>query len=288
MFTGSMVALVTPFSKGRLDLAALDRFVDFQIAEGTEGLVPCGTTGEASTLSFDEYKAVVARVVKRARGRVPVVAGAGSNDTARSIALGRAAAKAGADGILVVAPYYSKPTQAGLHAHFSAVAAKAGLPLILYNVPSRTAVSIAPETAARLFAVKNVVAIKEASGSLETATEMMAACRIPLLSGTDSVNLPLLSIGAVGAISVVANVAPRAMRRLFDAARAGEWEAARKLHYALYPLSKSLFVEGSPVPVKAALAMMGKVRNELRLPLVPLSRRHEGEIRAALKHADVL
>ncbi len=288
MFTGSMVALVTPFAKGRLDLAALDRFIDFQISEGTEGLVPCGTTGEASTLSFDEYRAVVARVVKRAKGRVPVVAGAGSNNTEHAIALGRAAAKAGADGILVVTPYYNKPTQAGLFAHFSAVASKVDLPLVLYNVPSRTGVSIAPETVARLFGIKNVVAIKEASGSIETATEMIQACRIPVISGTDSLNLPLLSIGAVGAISVVSNVAPRAMRRMFDAARAGEWEAARAVHYRLYPLARSLFVEGSPVPVKAALAMMGMIRNELRLPLVPMSKRLESEIRAALKKAGAL
>ncbi len=281
-----MVALATPFRKGRVDFTAIDRLVDFQLAEGTQGLVPCGTTGEASTLSLDEYRAVVSRVVRRARGRLPVLAGAGSNNTEHSIALGRTAAKAGADGILVVTPYYNKPTQEGLYAHYSQLARETRFPIVLYNVPSRTGIAIAPDTVARLFAIKNIVAIKEASGAIETATEILSLCRIPLLSGTDAVNLPLMAIGAVGAISVVANVAPRLVRRMIDAAQAKDWKTARILHYTLYPLAKNLFLEANPIPVKAALRMMGLCSDELRLPLTRLAKRYESAVRQALLHAD--
>lgn len=288
MFAGSFVALVTPFKNDRPDLAALDRLVDFHAAEGTEGIVPCGTTGEAATLSVDEYRQVVARVARRARGRLPVLAGAGSNDTARAIALGKAAAKAGADGILVVTPYYNKPPQEGLERHFTRVADAVGLPLVLYNVPSRTGVSLAPETVARLAGHKRIVGIKEASGSLDVASDILSLCRLPLLSGTDSINLPLMAVGAVGAISVVANVAPRLMRRLIQSARAGEWDAARALHFKLLPLAKVLFVESNPIPVKAALRMMGLCGDAVRLPLTPLARRHKATLRAALSRAGCL
>ena len=280
-FEGALTALVTPFRQGQVDDDALARLCEEQIAGGIDGLVPCGTTGESATLSFEEQVHVIAHVVKVVRKRVPVIAGAGSNSTAEAIELSRAAREVGADGLLHVTPSYNKPTQDGLYRHFAAIAQAVPLPTIVYNVPGRTCCDLLPDTIARLADLPAVVGVKEATGSVQRATQILARVgdRLAVLSGDDFSAYPLYAIGARGVISVVGNVAPRWMADMWDAHRAGDAARARALHYRLQPLTELLFADPSPIPVKGALALMGRIADEIRPPLYPL----EGAARERLK-----
>jgi 4-hydroxy-tetrahydrodipicolinate synthase len=285
MFTGSIVAIVTPFKNGRVDERALGDLIEFQIAQGTTGIVPCGTTGESATLSHDEHNRVVAFTVEAARRRVPVIAGSGSNCTEEAIGLTRHAKQAGADGALLITPYYNKPTQEGLYRHYKAVADAVDLPLVLYNIPGRTSVNLLPATVARLSAVRNIVAIKEGSASLQQVSDIIQACgdRMTVLSGDDPLTLPMLAVGAKGVITVTANIAPKDMADMVASYLAGRLEDAKRLHYRLYPLFTALFLETNPIPVKTALAMMGTADGELRLPLCPMSSENREKLARALK-----
>ncbi len=273
MFHGAIVAIVTPFRSGKVDGPALRKLVEFQIAGGTDGIVPCGTTGESPTLSYEEHERVIDIVVAGAAGRVPVIAGTGSNNTKEAILLTRYAKKAGADGALVITPYYNKPTQEGLYRHFRAVAESADIPIVLYNVPSRTGVNMTAQTVARLATVPNIVGVKEASGNLHQVSEILRSApkTFCVLSGDDGLFFPMLALGAKGVISVVSNVAPRAMADLYDSFVMGEISRAREIHFRLWPLFHALFIETNPIPVKTALAMMKRIRDEIRLPLCPMS-----------------
>jgi 4-hydroxy-tetrahydrodipicolinate synthase len=272
-FAGSMVALATPFRDGAIDWPAFGPMIERQIQEGSAALVPCGSTGESATLSHDEHRDVVRFVVEQARGRVPVIAGTGSNATAEAIALTRAARDAGAAGALMISPYYNKPTQEGLVAHYRAVADAVDLPLILYNIPGRTASRIEAETVARLAEHPNVVGLKEADPSLDHALDVVHLCgdAIELYAGDDSVTFSLMALGGTGVISTVANVAPRAMADLAAACRAGDWTTGRARQLALLPLIRACFTETNPIPLKYALARLGFCRDEMRLPLTPLA-----------------
>jgi len=272
MFKGTLVALVTPFSGGQVDYDAIRRLVDWHIEQGTDGLVPVGTTGESPTVDVDEHKKIIETVVQRAGGRVPVIAGTGGNATAEAIELTRFARDAGADGSLQVCPYYNKPTQEGLWEHFAAIARACDLPMILYNIPGRTAVSMTPETVARLAELDQVVCIKEATGSMDQTSEILARCDLTVLSGDDSLTLPLMAIGARGVISVVANLVPQDVKRLTDAMLAGDVETARDAHRRLFPLCRAMFVETNPIPIKTAMKWAGLLdSDERRLPLTDLS-----------------
>jgi 4-hydroxy-tetrahydrodipicolinate synthase len=281
--SGSMCALVTPMLDGMIDAAALERLIEFQIGNGTSALIPCGTTGESATLSHDEHHFVVDLTVKCADRRVPVIAGTGSNSTAEAVSLTRAAKASGADAALLIAPYYNKPTQEGLYAHYMAVADAVELPQILYNIPGRSAVNIAPETVARLAKHQNIVAVKEASGSMDYVSQLLSMSDIVVLSGNDNLTLPLLALGASGAISVLANVAPRQCADMVAAAQAGDWARAREIHYRTFALTEALFCETNPIPVKAALAMMGMIGGDIRLPLTPLTEKNAPRLRAELE-----
>jgi 4-hydroxy-tetrahydrodipicolinate synthase len=270
MFDGLTVAMVTPFRNGALDLDATDRLVEFMLEGGVEGLVVSGSTGEAATTSTDERRRLWSFVRERVKGRVPVIAGTGTNNTADSIALTKLAEEIGCDGALVVTPYYNKPTPRGQIAHFTAVARSTRLPLMLYNVPGRTATNTMPETFEKLQEVQNIVAIKEASGSVDQSSALCARTRFTVLSGDDSLTLPIIAVGGTGIVSVAGQVAPRAMRTLTDQARAGRMAEAAETHRRLLPLFKALFVESNPGPVKFLLSAMGLIENELRLPLVPV------------------
>ena len=273
MFRGAIVAIVTPFKNGKVDEAALRKLVEFQIKNGTDGIVPCGTTGESSTLSHEEHDRVIEVVIDAAKKRVPVIAGTGSNSTAEAIRLTRHASKAGADGALMVCPYYNRPTQEGLYQHYKAVAEAVPIPIIVYNIPGRTGVNINPDTLARLAKIKNIVGVKEASGSIKQMSDVIHLCgpKFDVLSGDDLFTLPLMAMGGHGVISVISNVAPADMAAMVDAFAAGDLKKARALHYKMTPLIDSLFVETNPTPVKAALAMMKKISYEVRLPLYKLS-----------------
>jgi len=273
MFHGAIVATVTPFRNGKLDAPALKRLVEFQIRNGTDGIVPCGTTGESATLAYEEHERVIDLVLEAANGRVPVIAGTGSNNTKEAVLLTRYAEKAGANAALVITPYYNKPTQPGLIAHFREVAASADIPIILYNVPSRTGVNMTAETVARLSEVRNIVGVKEASGNLSQVCDIMSMTprTFCVLSGDDGLYFPMLALGAKGVISVVSNVAPREMADLYDSFVMGEVARAREIHFRLWPLMQALFIETNPIPAKTALAMMGKIREEFRLPLCAMS-----------------
>ena len=268
MFDGLSVAMVTPFRNGALDLEGTERLVEFLISGGVENLVISGSTGEAATCTVEERRTLWAFVQQRVRGRIPVIAGTGTNSTADSIELTRMAEELGLDGVMLVTPYYNKPTPRGQVAHFSTVARSTRLPIILYNVPSRTGTNTLPETFEKLQDVPNLVAIKEASGSLDQASALKARSRFTLLSGDDSLTLPMIAVGATGVISVAGNVSPRPMRELSDHARAGRLGEAEAVHRRLLPLFRALFVESNPGPVKFLLAAMGLIENELRLPLV--------------------
>jgi len=284
MFAGSLVALITPFKDGKVDEPKLRELVEFQIANGTDGLVPVGTTGEAVTLSEEEYVRVIRIVVETAAGRVPVIAGTGTNDTAKVIQHNRQAKEAGADAVLVVTPYYNKPTQEGLYRHYEAIASHTDLPIVMYNVPGRTSVNILPETVARLARLDNIVGIKEASGSMDQVSAIIAACgpAFDVLSGDDSLTLPILALGGKGIISVVANVTPQPVAEMVDAFVAGDLERARSLHYRLFDLCRAMFIETNPIPVKTAAAMLGLCSAELRLPLCAMSEANVAKLRQAM------
>ena len=288
MFKGSMAALATPFKKNKLDEKALEELVEFQIQNGTSALVPCGTTGESPTLSFDEHKRVVEIVVHIASKRIPVIAGTGSNSTAEAIELTRHAEKVGADGALLVAPYYNRPTQAGLYQHFMAIAELVDIPLVLYNIPGRTGVNILPETLAKLSKAKNIVAVKEATGNLDQMIQITSLCEMEIISGDDALTLPVLAIGGVGVISVLANIMPRKVQDMIDAWNRGQLNLARSIHLELYPLTKALFLESNPTPVKAAMAMMGMIQEELRLPLIKMSDENRRILQKEMRKAKLI
>jgi len=273
MFKGAITAIVTPFRNGKLDAAALRKLVAFQIRNGIYGIVPCGTTGEASTLSFEEHEKVIQIVIDAVRGKVPVIAGTGANNTKEAITLTRYAKKAGADAALIVTPYYNKPTQRGLFDHYKAIAEEVDIPIILYNVPGRTGVNMTDETVARLAEIKNIVGLKEASGNLTQICEILRSTPedFCLLSGDDALYFPMLMLGAKGVISVTANVVPREMIDLYEACVAGDIAKAREIHFRLWPLMQTLFIETNPIPVKTAVAIMGMIQEELRMPLCGMS-----------------
>ncbi|MCX7717337.1 MAG: 4-hydroxy-tetrahydrodipicolinate synthase [Candidatus Sumerlaeaceae bacterium] len=286
--SGSMCALVTPFRHGKIDAEALERLIEFQIENGTSALIPCGTTGESATLSHEEHREVIGLFIRFARGRVPIIAGSGSNSTSEAIWLTQAAKEWGADAALLITPYYNKPTQEGLYAHYRAVADAVAIPQILYNVPSRTAVSISPETAARLAEHPNIVAIKEASGSMDYVSRLRSLCDLTILSGNDNLTLPLMALGARGAISVLANVVPRLCADMMAAVERNDWETARAIHYKTFGLTEALFCETNPIPVKAALHMMGLISPEIRLPLTPISEAGAARLRRELVRLGLL
>ena len=290
MFSGSLVAIVTPFSKGKFDEKAMADLIEFHIANGTDGIVPCGTTGESATLRPDEHERVVAVTVEVVNKRIPVIAGTGSNSTDEAITFTKHAKAVGADGALLITPYYNKPTQEGLFRHFEAVAKAVDLPQILYNIPGRTSINMLPTTTARLSRVPNIVGIKEGSGSLQQVSEIIHHSKpgFLLLSGDDPLTLPMIALGGKGVITVTANVAPTDMAHMVSAALKGDYERARTLHFKLTPLFTALFLETNPIPVKAALAMMGKMSEEVRLPLTPLADEYRPKLREALKQAGIL
>jgi 4-hydroxy-tetrahydrodipicolinate synthase len=290
-FQGSLVALVTPFRHGQVDEAKLRELVEFHVSHGTDAIVPCGTTGESPTLSHDEHKRVVEIVVETARGRIPIVAGTGSNSTAEAIDLTAHAKKAGASGALVVNPYYNRPTQEGLYRHFRAVAEAVDLPILVYNIASRTAVNVETDTLARLVKdCPNIVGVKEASGSLDQMTQVILACgpEFSVLSGDDVLTLPLMSVGGRGVISVIANLVPRETAEMTHAALASDWKLARELHLRLFPLSRAMFIETNPIPVKEAMAMMGMIEPEYRLPMCRMSEANRQRLKAILDQQHLL
>jgi len=273
MFKGSIVAIVTPFNNGEIDEEKLRELVEFQIENGTDGISPCGTTGEASTLDYEEHDRVIEIVVHQAKKRVPVIAGTGSNSTKEAIEITEHAKRVGADGALLVTPYYNKPSQEGLYRHYKTVAEAVALPLVLYNVPGRTAVNMLPETVARLAEIANIVAIKEATGSLQQVSEIIALCgdKINVLSGDDFITFPLMACGGAGVISVTANIMPKEVAAMIDAFNAGNMKDACRLHLKLLKINNAMFIETNPVPVKTALGLMGKCSDDVRLPLTLMS-----------------
>lgn len=290
MFEGSYVAIVTPFKDGRVDARALRELIEFQLAEGTQGVVPCGTTGESATLTHQEHDEVISITVEVCKGRAKVLAGTGSNSTREAIKLTQHAQKAGADGALLITPYYNKPSQEGLYQHFMAVARETDLPIVLYNVPGRTSVDMKPETVKRLSEQKNIVGIKEASGSLAAIGQIVHECPsdFTVLSGDDGLLWPILAIGGKGVISVTANILPGKMAALCQAAASGDMDRARSLHYELRKINDVLFIETNPVPVKTALALMGKIDGELRAPLSPLLTENLEKLKSVLREYALL
>ena len=285
-FQGSFVAMVTPFRNGKVDEAKLKELVEFHITHGTDGLIPCGTTGESPTLNHDEHRRVVETVIEAARGRIRVISGTGSNSTAEAIDMTKHAERAGASGALVVNPYYNKPTQEGLYRHFRAVAESVAIPVVLYNIQSRTAINVETDTMARLARdVKNIVGVKEASGSLDQMSQVIAACGpdFSVLSGDDNITLPLLAIGGSGVVSVIANIVPRETADLVHAALEGDWKRARDLHFRLFPLARAAFLETNPIPIKEAMAMAAMLEPEFRLPMCRMSDANREKLRAILK-----
>ena len=291
MFKGSIVAIVTPFRNGKVDEDKLRDLIDFQIKNGTSGIVPCGTTGESATLTFDEHEQVIEITIQQANKRVPVIAGTGSNSTEEAIMLTKQAASAGADASLQVSPYYNRPTQSGLYKHFRAIAQSVKIPIILYNIAGRTGVNIEPETIARLACdCKNIVAVKEASGSLDQMSRIKALCppSFQLISGDDSLTLPVLSIGGIGIISVVANIVPRDVANLVSAFQKGNIKKAQSLHYKLLPLIKAVFIETNPIPVKTAMGLLGMCESDLRLPMCAMLPENLEKLKKALRNYGLL
>jgi 4-hydroxy-tetrahydrodipicolinate synthase len=288
-FAGLSVAMITPFRDGEVDYAAIKRLVDWHIKEGTDCLVPMGTTGESPTVDHEEHERVVEAVVTAVAGRIKVMAGTGSNSTREAIRLTRFAQRAGANGALMVGPYYNKPTQEGYYRHFAAVAEAVDLPIVLYNIPGRTGSNILPETMARLAELPNIVGVKEATGSLDQASQIAALCSLTILSGDDSLTLPLMSIGARGVISVVGNVVPRDMKTLVSACLAGRFKEAQELHRRLFPLCRDLLgLATNPIPIKTALKLLGRDTGELRLPMCALDAAGETRLRKTLKDYGLL
>ena len=285
IFRGAFVAIVTPFTDGQLDEQGLVDLIEFHIANGTHGIVPCGTTGESATMSHDEHHRVVELTVKRVNGRVPVLAGSGSNSTSEAVDLTKYAKQAGADGVLMVSPYYNKPSQEGLYHHYKTVAETVDIPIIMYNVPSRTSSNILPETVARLAQIDNIVGIKEATGDLNQVSDVIRLCPdgFAIMSGDDFTSMPTVLLGGTGVISVTSNVAPKDMAQMMDAALAGDLAKARQLHYKLFPLMKAMFYDTNPVPAKKSLELMGKIKSGTpRLPLYPMNDDTLSRLKAAL------
>ncbi len=288
MFTGSYVALVTPFLNGEVDYKKLRELVEFQIENGTSGLVPCGTTGESPTLSHEEHQRVISEVIECANGRVQVIAGTGSNCTRETLGLTKHAKQAGADAALVITPYYNKPTQEGLYQHFKTVANAVDIPIVIYNVPGRTGVSILPETVARLAEIETIKGVKEASGDIDNASQIINLCEIDVLSGDDSLTLPVMSVGGKGVISVTANIVPQDVSDLTTAAKEGRLEDARKLHNKLFPLSRGMFIETNPISVKTAMKLLNRINGEMRLPLCEMAKSNEEKLGNVLKQYGIL
>lgn len=285
MFKGSMVALVTPYKNGEVDWKTLDALVDFHVANGTDVLVPCGTTGESPTLTHEENDGVTAAVVRRAKGRIPVMGGTGSNSTAEALEMTRNARKNRADGALQVVPYYNRPTQEGLFRHFSTLAKEVDFPQVIYNIPGRCGVEISVDTITRLREThKNIVAVKHATGSMDGASELRVRSDIEIISGDDSMTLPLMSIGGVGVISVLANIVPKDVKAMTEAALRGDWESARKWHLKMFRLAKGLLtLEVNPIPIKTAMAIKGMLAEEFRLPLCPMSPANRERLQAVME-----
>jgi 4-hydroxy-tetrahydrodipicolinate synthase len=290
MFTGSLVAIITPFKQGKVDERAFAELIEWQIANGTDGIVPCGTTGESATLSHDEHNRVIELTVEVVRRRVPVIAGTGSNSTEEAIALTRHAKQAGVDGALLITPYYNKPTQEGLYRHYKAIAEAVDLPLVLYNIPGRTGINMLPATIARLSAIKTITGVKEGSGSVQQASDIVQMCgdRLTVLAGDDSLTLPMMAVGGKGVITVTANIMPAEMAGLVKAFGEGKVEEARRLHFKLSPIFAALFYETNPIPVKEALGLMGKIDPELRLPLCPMAQDTREKLIRVLKEAALI
>ncbi|RJQ45777.1 MAG: 4-hydroxy-tetrahydrodipicolinate synthase [Nitrospiraceae bacterium] len=284
MFKGSIVAIVTPFKNKKVDEKALSELIEWHISEGTDAIVPCGTTGESATLDYEEHYRVIEITVKTVNKRLPVIAGTGANSTDETIMITKKAKELGADGALLVAPYYNKPTQEGLYRHYKEVAETVDIPIVLYNVPGRTAVNMLPQTVARLAEIKNIIAIKEATGDMRQVSDIIRLCgdRITLISGDDFTTLTLLALGGKGVISVAANVAPRDVSQMIKAWEKGDIGEARKLHFKLEPLNQSMFIETNPIPAKTALSMMGKISEEFRLPLCEMAKDNREKLRNVL------
>jgi 4-hydroxy-tetrahydrodipicolinate synthase len=291
MFKGSIVAIVTPFNAdGKLDKAAFERLIEFQLANGTQAIVPCGTTGESATLSHAEHDNIIGLTVKIVDKRVPVIAGTGSNSTTEALNLTRNAKASGADGALIITPYYNKPSQTGLYEHFKEIAQSVDIPIVLYNVPGRTGINMLPSTVARLAELDNIVAIKEASGSLTQMTEILSLCgdKISLFSGDDFIILPTLAIGGKGVVSVVANIVPDQVAKLVNTFEAGDLKEAARLQIKLLPLCHAMFYETNPMPVKTSLALMGKISGNLRLPLCSMSPENLAKLKTTLQQYGLL
>ena len=289
-FSGAFTALVTPFKNGSVDEKAYRNFIEWQIDQGIHGLVPCGTTGESATLTHEEHERVIEICIDQAKGRVPVLAGAGSNSTMEAISLTRFAKKAGADGALLITPYYNKPTQEGLFLHFKAVAEAVDFPIVLYNVPGRTGCNMLPPTVARLANLPHIAGIKEATGNLTQVSDVLEQCpaSFSVLSGDDFTALSLMQLGGTGVISVTSNIAPAKMAAMYEAQKAGDVVTARKLHFELAPISRAMFMETNPIPVKTALALMGKLDLEFRLPLCPMQAANAEKLQATLRSSGIL
>ncbi len=285
MFKGAFTALITPFKDGMVDEAGLKRLIEFQVKNSMNGIVPCGTTGESATLSYEEHERVIETAIEAAAGRILVIAGTGSNSTSETIMLTRHAEKAGANAALLITPYYNKPTQQGLYEHYKKVAEETSLPLILYNVPGRTGVNMLPETVARLSEIKGIAGIKEATGDLKQVSDVLEFSRkgFSVLSGDDFTTLPLLSIGGHGVISVTSNIVPKDVSAMVNGFLSGNIEKAKKLHYRLGPLNRAMFLETNPIPVKTAVSLMGMAEEEFRLPLVRMSAKNRARLKEALK-----
>ena len=284
MFKGSIVAIVTPFKNNKLDEKALSDLIEWHIAKGTNAIVPCGTTGESATLEYEEHYRVIELTIQVVNGRVPVIAGTGANSTDETIAMTKKAKGLGADGSLLVVPYYNKPTQEGLYRHYKAVTEAVDIPIVLYNVPGRTSLNMLPQTVARLAEIRNIVAIKEASGNMAQVSEVLRLCgsELTVLSGDDFTTFPLMTLGGKGTISVSANVAPDDVSAMCRALEEGRIDEARKLHFKLEPLNKGMFIETNPISVKTALSLMGKIHEELRLPLCPMSSENREKLKNVL------
>ena len=290
MFKGSLVAIVTPFKKGKFDEKRYAELIEWHIAQGTQGIIPCGSTGEAATLDYSDHFRVMEVAIDTVNKRIPVLAGTGANSTDEAIIITKKAKELGADGALIVTPYYNKPTQEGLYLHFRAITQAVDIPIVLYNVPGRTAVNMLPSTVARLLEFKNIVGLKEATGDMRQASDLVRLCgdRLILLSGDDFTTFPMLALGGVGVISVTANIVPKDFADMCSAWAKGDIAKARQLHYKLEPLNGAMFIETNPIPVKTALAMMGKIEEEFRLPLCPMSAANREKLAAALKDAGLI
>ena len=290
MFEGAFTAIVTPFKSGEVDYKSFEKLIEFQIDKGIHGLVPCGTTGESATLTLQEHKEVIEFVIKTVKGRVKVIAGSGSNSTPEALELTKFTKKAGADGALVITPYYNKPTQEGLYRHFKLIAEEVDIPIVVYNVPGRTGVNLLPDTLARLKDISNITAVKEASGNVEQMEQIidLVEGKIDLLSGDDSLYFPILAIGGKGVISVASNIIPGDVAEVYNQFKKNNMEKARELFYKYYFLTKSMFYETNPIPAKTSLKLMGMISGEMRMPLCEMSKANEDKLIADLQKYDLI